>query len=239
MKENRATGGDLFGAMAAGSSPPRLYSPAQPQYPTPSSFTINSIGSTTWSSKPTLHLCNLFIRSLAFLFSFISAISLVAPSPNKKKDEATFSFGLHPELWYSFGVTILASIYTAFQLFKGVFDIVHRGLLISDLVSDYLSFILDHVSNALIKDHLSFYLFFLPFLGLLMNGLLAGGMQQLLCYLLISSSSLSVPAILRIESVSPIWKATIVSVSMSFAAFLVFVACSLLSGYKLCKRIIW
>ncbi|XP_042510242.1 CASP-like protein 4A4 isoform X2 [Macadamia integrifolia] len=205
MKENRATGGDLFGAMAAGSSPPRLYSPAQPQYPTPSSFTINSIGSTTWSSKPTLHLCNLFIRSLAFLFSFISAISLVAPSPNKKKDEATFSFGLHPELWYSFGVTILASIYTAFQLFKGVFDIVHRGLLISDLVSDYLSFILDH----------------------------------LLCYLLISSSSLSVPAILRIESVSPIWKATIVSVSMSFAAFLVFVACSLLSGYKLCKRIIW
>ncbi|XP_042511676.1 CASP-like protein 4A4 [Macadamia integrifolia] len=116
--------------------------------------------------------------------------------------------------WYSFGVTILSAIYSASQLYKGVYDIVHRSRLISDLVPDYLSFIL-----------MAFWL--------------VGLMQQLPCYLLISSSSLSVPAILRIESGSPVWKATIVSLSMSFAAFLVFIACSLLSGYKLCKRIIW
>ncbi|XP_043717290.1 CASP-like protein 4A4 [Telopea speciosissima] len=193
--------------MAAGSSPsPRLfYSPAQLQYPTPSPFTYSIGSTTTWSSTPTLHRYNLFIRSLGLLFSFVSAISLASPSPNKIKGEAAFSFGHYPELRYSFGVTILASGYSASQLFKGVCDIVHKGLLISDLVSDYLSFILDN----------------------------------LLCYLLISSSSMLVSMIQQIESASPVWKATIVSMSMSFIAFLVFVACSLLSGYKLCKRIIW
>ncbi|KAJ4963410.1 hypothetical protein NE237_023349 [Protea cynaroides] len=201
---DRADCGVLFGEMAGSS--PRFYSPAQSQYPTPSTpFSSYSISSTTWSPRPTLHLCNLIFRSLAFLFSSVSAISLAATSPHKKKGEAMFGFSHYPELRYCFGVTILASVYSFFQLFKGLFDIVHKGLLFSDLVSDYLSFVLDH----------------------------------LLCYLLISSSSVSVPTIHRIESASPIWKATIVSVSMSSVASLLFVACSLLSGYKLCKRIIW
>ncbi|KAJ4964351.1 hypothetical protein NE237_024290 [Protea cynaroides] len=193
MKGERADCGVLLGEMAGSS--PRFYSPAQSQYPTPSTpFSSYSISSTTWSPRPTLHLCNLIFRSLAFLFSSVSAISLAATSPHKKKGEAM----------YCFGVTILAFVYSFFQLFNGLFDIVHKGLLFSDLVSDYLNFVLDH----------------------------------LLCYLLISSSSVSVPTIHQIENASPIWKATIVSVSMSFVASLLFVACSLLSGYKLCKRII-
>lgn len=46
---------------------------------------------------------------------------------------------------YCLTVTILALVYSAFQLFKGICDIAHRGILISDQISDYTSFILDQV----------------------------------------------------------------------------------------------
>lgn len=64
-------------------------------------------------------------------------------------------------------------------------------------------------------------------------------MYQLTGYLLISSSSIAVTAIQQIKPSTTLWKAAIVSVCMSFSAFLVIAACALLSGYKLCKRIIW
>ncbi|KAF8412302.1 hypothetical protein HHK36_000263 [Tetracentron sinense] len=175
-------------------------SPAQQHLPTPSPFT-DSVTSTRWSSQPSIHLSNLLLRSLALLFSLISALSLAAPS--SQNGDAPFSD--YPELRYCFTVTILASIYSAFQLFKGVCDISHRGLLISDITSDYISFILD----------------------------------QMVGYLLMSSSSVTVLAIERDELAASLWKATMVAICMAFASFLVIAACTLLSGYKLCKRIIW
>ncbi|KAI8546365.1 hypothetical protein RHMOL_Rhmol07G0111400 [Rhododendron molle] len=50
---------------------------------------------------------------------------------------------------YSFIVTILAFIYSAYQLFKGVSDIAYKGILISDMASDYFSFILDQFTSSL------------------------------------------------------------------------------------------
>lgn len=49
---------------------------------------------------------------------------------------------------YCFIVDILAFAYSSFQLFKGICDIAHRGILIPDKISDYSSFILDQVGVA-------------------------------------------------------------------------------------------
>lgn len=46
---------------------------------------------------------------------------------------------------YCFGVAVTGLVYTSLQTFKGVCDITHRGILISEPLSDYISFILDQV----------------------------------------------------------------------------------------------
>ncbi|OIT37135.1 PREDICTED: CASP-like protein 4A4 isoform X2 [Nicotiana attenuata] len=186
---------------ASPSSTPR--SPAtQPPLPTPSPYSF-SVASTRLSSRPSIHTYDLTLRSLALLFSFISALSLAAQEGTKKKQIS--SFYDHPELTYCFTVSILVFIYSAFQLFKRVCDIAYRGVLILDMTSDYLSFIFD----------------------------------QLAGYLLLSSSSVTIPVIQQMNSQSSLWKAAAVADCMSFSAFMVIAVSALLSGYKLCKRIIW
>ncbi|XP_009606737.1 CASP-like protein 4A4 [Nicotiana tomentosiformis] len=186
---------------ASPSSTPR--SPAtQPPLPTPSPYSF-SVASTRLSSRPSIHTYDLTLRSLSLLFSFISALSLAAPEGTKRKTISRFYD--HPELTYCFTVSILLFIYSAFQLFKRVCDIAYRGVLISDMTSDYLSFIFD----------------------------------QLAGYLLVSSSSVTIPVIQQMNSQSSLWKAAVVAVCMSFSAFMVIAVSALLSGYKLCKRIIW
>ncbi|RVW16411.1 CASP-like protein 4A4 [Vitis vinifera] len=174
-------------------------SPSTQLFPTPSPFSF-SVATTGWSSRPSLYFSHCFLRSLALLFSFVSALSLTVTAPSSGRA----GFTKYPELTYCLVVTILALTYSAFQLCKGICDITHKGFLISDRVSDYSSFILD----------------------------------QLVGYLLASSSSVIIPAIQRLEQTA-LWKAGIVSVCMSFAAFLVTAICALFSGYKLCKRVIW
>ncbi|XWS48954.1 hypothetical protein CRYUN_Cryun13aG0121700 [Craigia yunnanensis] len=119
-------------------------SQTQHPFPTPSPFSFSGT-STRWSSRPSIDHSILFLRFLVLLFSFISALTLSAPS-TKKKDQRSPSFTEYPELIYCFIVAILAFLYTAFQLFKGICDIAHRGILISDKTSDYLSFVLDQAS---------------------------------------------------------------------------------------------
>ncbi|KAE8710862.1 CASP-like protein [Hibiscus syriacus] len=111
-------------------------------FPTPSPFSFSG-ASTRRSYRPTLHHSNLFLRFLVLLFSFISALALASPSKNGQRSA---SFSEYPELIYCFGVAILAFVYAAFQLFKGISEILHRGILISDMTSDYLSFVLDQAS---------------------------------------------------------------------------------------------
>ncbi|XP_015896230.3 CASP-like protein 4A4 isoform X2 [Ziziphus jujuba] len=176
----------------------------QTPFPTPSPFSI-SVASSGWNSRPTISYWDLFLRFVGLLFSFSSALSLVIISSPKKKHEGPSSFAESPQLLYCFIVTILAFAYSAFQLFKGIFDIAHKGILMSDLISDYTSFILD----------------------------------QLVGYLLVSSSSVAVAVVQEIEKSSPLWRATIISASFSLANFLVIATCALFSGYKLCKRISW
>ncbi|KDP25482.1 hypothetical protein JCGZ_20638 [Jatropha curcas] len=123
-------------------SPLSVNSLSQRPFPTPSPFSF-SIASTRWSSRPSIHLSGLVLRFLALLFSFVSALSLAFP-PSKKNGQ----FADYPELKYCFVVYVLVFIYSAFQLFKGVCDITHTGFLISDMISDYLSFILDQVAAS-------------------------------------------------------------------------------------------
>ncbi|KAK4338389.1 hypothetical protein RND71_042876 [Anisodus tanguticus] len=192
--------------MISGASPSStLNSPAsQPPLPTPSPYSF-SVASTRLRSRPTIYAYDLTLRSMALLFSFISALSLAAPSPTRTKRGAISRFYDNPQLTYCFTVSILAFIYSAFQLFKRVSDIAYRGVLISDMTSDYLSFILD----------------------------------QLAGYLLVSSSSVIIPVIQQMDSHNSLRKPAIVAVCMSFTAFVVLAVSALLSGYKLCKRIIW
>ncbi|KAJ4712982.1 CASP-like protein [Melia azedarach] len=131
---------------------------------------------------------------------------LALAQQRKVAQQPSSSFTAYPEFLYCFIVNILACVYSFSQLSKGICDIAHRGILISDMTSDYISFILD----------------------------------QLVVYLLISSSSVAIPVIQDIQqTASSIWRAAIISTTMSFLTFLIFVTCTLISGYKLCKRIIW
>ncbi|XP_073141703.1 CASP-like protein 4A4 [Henckelia pumila] len=181
------------------------YTSPQPQLPTPSPYSF-SVASIRWSSRPPIQVVNLVLRFLALVLAFGSALSLVAISPrNSKLKNQSFRFCSHPELLYCFSVNVLSFLYAAYQLFKCICDIAHRGIFISDMVSDYISFIFD----------------------------------QLAGYLLISSSSVAVPAIQQMENGNSLKNAAVVSISMSFASFLIIAANALLSGYKFCKRIIW
>lgn len=178
----------------------------QHQFPSPSpfSFSVASTRPPRLSSRFSVRGLSLSLRFLGLLFSFASALSLAAPTPGKKSQNSS-SFAKYSELLYCFIVAILAFCYSAFQLFKGICDIAHRGILISDMVSDYLSFILD----------------------------------QGVGYLLISSSSIAIPVVKQLEKNPALQKGAVVSTSTSFAAFLIMAACAVLSGYKLCTRIIW
>ncbi|RZC72950.1 hypothetical protein C5167_048435 [Papaver somniferum] len=190
----------------AGESQRIIFYPSQEPLPTPSPFTFSVAGSTTLSlsSQPAFRYANLFLRFGGFLFSFISAICLVFPSPQYRNYEPS-TFLNTAELTYCFIVSILASIYSAYQLFKGVCDIAYRARFISDKMSDYSSFILD----------------------------------QLVAYLLISSSSILVLTIHRIIPTTSVWKSAVVSASMSCITFVIIAISTLQSGYKLCKRLIW
>ncbi|KAK8478744.1 hypothetical protein V6N11_066278 [Hibiscus sabdariffa] len=185
----------------------------QQPFPTPSPFSF-SVASTRWSSRSSVHHSNLLLRFLVLIFSFISALTLATPASTKKKHQPSPSFTEYPELIYCFIAASTAFLYTAFQLFKGICDIAHRGILISEMASDYLSFVLDQASAI-------------------------SSNQSLVGYLLVSSTSVAMPIIGQVERGTPLRKGTIVSTSMAFATFLVMAICAVLSGYKLCKRIGW
>ncbi|KAK4365337.1 hypothetical protein RND71_016695 [Anisodus tanguticus] len=209
----------ISGASPSPSSTPN--SPAtQPPLPTPSPYSF-SVVSTRLRSRPTIYAYDLTLRSMSLLFSFISALSLAAPSPTRTKRGEISRFYDNPQLTYCFTVSILAFVYSAFQLFKRVCDIAYRGVLISDMTSDYLSFTLDQIN---LSKHMNSH---------------KQNVVQLAGYLLVSSSSVTIPVIQQMDSQTSLWKAAIIAVCMSFTAFVVLAVSALLSGYKLCKRIIW
>ncbi|XP_047325126.1 CASP-like protein 4A4 [Impatiens glandulifera] len=136
-------------AMAAAAA----YSPAQPT-PSRFSFSVNSTWGGSLSRPSSLNILNIVVllRFLVFVFSFASALSLAAPSQKNRGGESSSSssFYKHSELLYFFMVTILVFIYSAYQLFKGVYDLAFSGTLISSVASDYISFVLDQLGSYLI-----------------------------------------------------------------------------------------
>ncbi|KAK8618040.1 hypothetical protein V6N13_115915 [Hibiscus sabdariffa] len=148
MKEEREHALAIACRIMAGISPVSLTnSHTQHPFPTPSPFSFSG-SSTRQTYRPSLHHSNLFLRFLVLLFSFISALAL-ATSSTKNNRQRSPSFTEYPELIYCFSVAILAFFYAAFQLFKGISDIAHRGILISDMTSDYLSFVSDQAIGGL------------------------------------------------------------------------------------------
>ncbi|WCJ26210.1 hypothetical protein M5689_008045 [Euphorbia peplus] len=186
---------------------PMATSLSQPPYPTPSPFSFSVTSSSRWSSRPPIDRTSLVLRCFAFVLSFLAAVLLAsASSKNNDDHHVPSNFTGYPELMYCFVVYVLVFVYSAFQVFKGVCDIAHQGIPISDMVSDYSSFALD----------------------------------QLTGYLLVSSCSVAILTIQQqIERNTTFWNATVASTSMSIGTFLVIATCSVLSGFKLCKRIIW
>lgn len=73
-------------------------SQSQPPFPTPSPFSFSGT-STRWSSRPSVHHSNLGLRFLVLIFSFISALTLAAPSTNKKH-QPSLTFTEYPELMW-------------------------------------------------------------------------------------------------------------------------------------------
>ncbi|KAK4389321.1 CASP-like protein 4A4 [Sesamum angolense] len=133
-------------------SPAAAYTSPQPRPPLPtlSPFSF-SAASTRWSSRNPTQTANLSLRFLALVLSFAAALSLAAISPTTTKfKKHSNSFCDYPELVYCFTVNILAFLYAAYQLFKSICDIAHRGVFISDMVSDYISFIFDQLAGYLV-----------------------------------------------------------------------------------------
>ncbi|KAI3944957.1 hypothetical protein MKW92_051054 [Papaver armeniacum] len=116
---------------------------------------------------------------------------------------------------YCFIVSILASIHSAYQLFKGVCDIAYI----------YSTFYLRQ-DIRLLQLHSR-------------SGEGNSNFLQLVAYLLISSSSILILTIHRIMPTTPVWKYAVVSTSMPCITFVIIAISTLQSGYKLCKRLIW
>lgn len=119
--------------------------PPQQAFPTPSPFSF-SAASTGRSLRPSISHLNILLRFLGLLFSFACALSLAAPRKKYNKTHQISSFTDCEELLYCFSVAISAFSYSTFQLFKGVWDMAQRGFLVSGLISDYITFILDQVA---------------------------------------------------------------------------------------------
>ncbi|KAK9055469.1 hypothetical protein SSX86_026552 [Deinandra increscens subsp. villosa] len=127
--------------------------------PTPSPFSF-SVASTRWSSsRPYNHIFSLVLRAMVMFFSFGSSLALAVTMSNntqreedhiRGEDDHKRGFQDYPEFVYSFMITALVFIYSAYQLFKGISDIAFRGNLISDKTSDYTSFILDQLAGYLL-----------------------------------------------------------------------------------------
>ncbi|KAL7608418.1 hypothetical protein Lser_V15G09838 [Lactuca serriola] len=114
--------------------------------PTPSPFSF-SVASSRWSSsRPSIHIFILALRAMVLVFSFASSLALAATMSDNNQD----GFQKYTEFIYSFVVTTVIFFYSAYQLFKGISDISCRCVLISDKISDYLSFVLDQLAGYLL-----------------------------------------------------------------------------------------
>ncbi|CAL9203001.1 unnamed protein product [Musa hybrid cultivar] len=121
---------------------------------TPSPYVNSSTSAAHWISRPSLlSQLNLLLRLLGFVLSFASSLSLALPSPQKASgSQRPFNFQHHPEFRYCIVATIIASLYCALQLFKGIWNIAFKGFIVPEKVSDYITFFWDQVVAYLLMS---------------------------------------------------------------------------------------
>ncbi|XP_035836370.1 CASP-like protein 4A4 [Helianthus annuus] len=131
-----------------------------------------------------------------------------------------------PLAFYNVIITTDVFIYSLYQLFKGIFDIANKGILISDKRSinskNYILLYLPVLSSRILK------------LKHILKNQLAG-------YLLVSCSAVTTVMINQVllSGNTSLKRAATASICMSVAAFLTTAVCAILSGYKLSKRVMW
>ncbi|CAH8348323.1 unnamed protein product [Eruca vesicaria subsp. sativa] len=139
-----------YGPSSEGSVTASPISHQTPSVPTPSPFaySVTPSASRFSSRRASVHVPGLVLRFITLVLCFVSAVSLAVnvhrPS-QRHHTQSSSSFASYPELLYCFGVAVIGLVYTSLQTFKGVCDITHRGVIISEPLSDYISFILDQV----------------------------------------------------------------------------------------------
>ncbi|XP_057775751.1 CASP-like protein 4A4 isoform X4 [Salvia miltiorrhiza] len=136
---------------------------------------------------------------------------LPTPSP--------FSFSVASTRWSSRPPVQTASILLRYCFNANILTAIYSAYQIFKNICDYAQ------TCIFISDTASDYISFI--------------FDQVAGYVLISASSVAVPLIQQMEVGTSLRNASVVSVCFSFASFLVTALAAFLSGYKLCKRIMW
>lgn len=158
-------------------------------------------------------IINIVLRSVGLLFSFLSFVIMASNNHNLVAtvgllfETLIWRFNDYGEYSYCFSIALIASVYLALQLAKAIYEMITRSKTYNFFY--YMDFICD----------------------------------QILAYLLASSASAAAVRTYVVNSeynngVSFIYtEMAAASVSMAFLSCFFVAASSVLSGYKLCKRI--
>ncbi|KAH9294424.1 hypothetical protein KI387_040372, partial [Taxus chinensis] len=159
-------------------------------------------------------LVGLALRCTEVVFSFLSFDIMASNNQGTKG----LRFDDYDEYKYSIAVAVIAFVYVAAQLGRGIYDELFAHNLFPKIVFNYIDFVGDQVTTDQIYQKLPF---------------------QVLAYLLLSSSSAAASTTNRLWDNGNMRFTDMVaaSVTMSFITFALMAASSVLSGYALSKRI--
>eukprot|EP01018_Ginkgo_biloba_P026653 Gb_39802 [translate_table: standard] len=143
FNEQRGKHGESHGDQAAGNYAQRVSPMEQGYSPQPLQPHELSMQTTTsilrQQRENSMRIANFVLRCAALLFSFLSFVIMAA----NKQNNPTMKFDDYEEYRYCLSIGVLAFVYSAFQLFKAIYDIVIGYTIIPEIVSSYMDFICD------------------------------------------------------------------------------------------------
>ncbi|CAA6665372.1 unnamed protein product [Spirodela intermedia] len=185
-------------------------SPAfQHPFVTPSPFYNNSIPSTGWSSKP------VFLRHANLI---LRCLGFSSPSPPSSPSSPPKMTPVDPNLRKP-GIQVRTLVLFSYWLSVNSISSLYSAIQLFKCIWD-ISFKSTFISDVA-YDYITFSL------------------DQMVTYLLLSSTSVSILATVEKIDSGNYRNTVALAICMSFIAFAVTTICSLMSGYKLCKRISW
>ncbi|GLJ24232.1 hypothetical protein SUGI_0462090 [Cryptomeria japonica] len=101
-----------------------------------------------WRQRERRQLLSFMLRCAALLFSFLSFV--IMASNNQGKPGLRFSD--YEEYRYSLGISVIAFLYLAVQVGKGIYDIFFGNNLFSNIVFLYIDFIGDQLLAYLLMS---------------------------------------------------------------------------------------